>query len=154
VLVLTSETVTVEPLRQEDTAIQSVRTSTAIPFFFRPDVRPLADFEHRLAELSRETSRDGWNDGRGKGTSPRDWERLHWISALVSFAQPELPEPLPGAESDGTVCARWSTATGKEMLLELKGPEVWLTYVDRLGTGETIRASQSEVPEAILRRLS
>lgn len=128
-------------------------TQTGTRFAFHRTAHPLANFENRISELSRDTSRDGWNDGRGKATDLRDWGRLHWITALVSIRRPHLPEPLLGAEGDGAVCVRWTTTTGINVLVELKGSSVWLTHVDGSGGGETITPSLTETIEAILHRL-
>jgi hypothetical protein len=113
----------------------------------------LSEFDRLVRELRQLTGRNHWNDGRGRATSPSDWNRIREIATLVAVLA-AAPRPVPSAESDGSVCVRWTTARN-DITLEIKGEDAWLTTLYPNGRGEelTLHSRDQRLVDMVIGRL-
>jgi hypothetical protein len=81
----------------------------------------------RFRLLADETKDPNW-DFEGAPSIPEDeWLRASDLCREALLVK-ELPEPVPSPCGDGTIHLRWSKPDGSQVLLEMRGSQIWWSY--------------------------
>jgi hypothetical protein len=107
--------------------------------------------------LMRATQTQDWDGDGATAIPPLEWSRAFALATRVATGREGLPPVSPNASGDGSIHLRWLTTSQKELLVELRGPTAWWTFVlpnGEVSVGERpISSDVSELSNFIVEKL-